>query len=346
MASVFFNFGCDNLDFKQQTRGLRSNRSLGTMCLRGNRDGATTLTLVLPTCFRPDHKIQIGLVPILILCLRVFMITRIFPKTYLLAWGRFRAIIRFMKLRKKTVIFICMGLAVVGVIIYVIVQHTIAARPFWYAGTLETSKVVVSARVASDIAAFAVAEGDMVPAGAPLMTLTCDAYKILGTQIDREFDRAVALMERGHISRAEYDVLTRNKRDNDLKLSWCDVRAPISGMIITKFREAGEVVAPGAPLISMANPYDIWAYFYVPYTMLHALYVGQSVTGILPEAPDVRFPGRIIKISEEAEFTPKNVQTRQERTRLVYGVKVRFDNPDLTLKSGMTIESTLLDGQD
>ena len=48
------------------------------------------------------------------------------------------------------------------------------------------------------------------------------------------------------------------------------------------------------------------------------------------------------KINEIAEFTPKNVQTRDERTRLVYGVKVKFDNPDLILKAGMTIESSLL----
>ena len=251
-----------------------------------------------------------------------------------------------MKLRKKTVVFICMALAVAGILIYVVMRHIIAARPFWYAGTLETSKVVVSARVASDISTFAVAEGDMVKTGDALLSLSCDVYKITAAQIDGDYDRAVALMERGHISRAEYDVLTRNKRDNDLRLSWCDITAPIDGMVITKFREAGEIVAPGTPLISLANPYDVWAYFYVPYSMLYKLRVGQAVIGILPEAGDAKFPGRIIKISEEAEFTPKNVQTREERTRLVYGVKVRFFNPDLTLKSGMTIESTLLDADE
>lgn len=113
-------------------------------------------------------------------------------------------------------------------------------------------------------------------------------------------------------------------------------------MIITKFREVGEVVAPGSTLVSLANPYDIWAYFYVPYEMLHKLNVGQHVIGTLPEAAGKTFSGTIIKINEQAEFTPKNVQTREERTRLVYGVKVKFENPDLTLKSGMTIESTLL----
>ena len=135
------------------------------------------------------------------------------------------------------------------------------------------------------------------------------------------------------MSQAEYDVVARNKHDNDLKLSWCAVKSPIDGMIITKFREVGEVVAPGSTLVSLANPYDIWAYFYVPYEMLHKLNVGQHVIGTLPEAAGKTFSGTIIKINEQAEFTPKN---------LVYGVKVKFENPDLTLKSGMTIESTLL----
>lgn len=230
-------------------------------------------------------------------------------------------------------------LVVVGV---VVVRHVIASRSFMYAGTLETTKVVVAARVASDISDVYVAEGDAVVRGQPLMELSCDTYKILATQIDNDYSRAQALAERGHMSQAEFDVLNRNKQDNDLKLQWCRVSAPMDGVVITKFREPGEVVAPGTALISLANPYEIWAYFYVPYTMLHQLHIGQAVEGILPEADNRQFSGKIVKISEEAEFTPKNVQTREERTRLVYGVKVMFDNPDLTLKAGMTIESALV----
>jgi len=62
------------------------------------------------------------------------------------------------------------------------------------------------------------------------------------------------------------------------------------------------------------------------------------VEGLLPEMPGKRFPGRIALLRDEAEFTPKNVQTRSERTRLVYGVKLVFPNPDGILKPGMTIE--------
>lgn len=245
--------------------------------------------------------------------------------------------------RARKIIWICVIAIAVVAIVFTVVRYFIARRPFVYSGTLETTKVILSARVSSDISEFIVAEGDTVHRGAPLVELTCDAYKIVGTQLDADFDRATKLLSGGHLPQAEYDVILRNKRDNDLKLQWCRITSPIDGMVINKFREVGEIVAPGTAIISLANPYDIWAYFYVPYEMLYKLRVGGRVIGTLPEAPAMRFPGRIIKISEEAEFTPKNVQTRAERTRLVYGIKVRFDNPDLTLKSGMTIESTLLD---
>ncbi len=224
----------------------------------------------------------------------------------------------------------------------VVLKHVLTSGPFMYAGTLETTKVVLAARVASDISDIYVAEGDTVVRGQRLMELSCDTYKILATQIDNDYSRAQALSARGHMSQAEFDVLTRNKQDNDLKLKWCQITAPIDGIVTTKFREPGEVVAPGTALIAVSNPYEIWAYFYVPYTMLHQLHLGQDVIGILPEADGRQFHGKIIKISEEAEFTPKNVQTREERTRLVYGVKVQFENSDLTLKAGMTIESALV----
>lgn len=248
-----------------------------------------------------------------------------------------------MKNKKWIKVFIVSAIVAIAIVIcIVVIKYFVARRPFYYAGTLETTKVIISSRVASDVSDVYVIEGDNVSAGQPLMEMSCDVYKILAQQIDKDYARATQLQSRGHLADSEYDALVRTKQDNDLKLRWCRVVSPINGMVITRFREVGEVVAPGAPLISVANPYDIWAYFYVPYGMLYKLRVGQSVIGFLPEADNMKFMGRIIKISEVAEFTPKNVQTRDERTRLVYGVKVQFENPDLILKSGMVIESTLL----
>ncbi len=250
-----------------------------------------------------------------------------------------------MTKRHKRIKYIVAIIAVAAIAGVIVARYFMARRPFVYAGTLETTKIVLSARVASDVSDFYVQEGEMVTNGQELMELSCDTYKILATQIDKDYDRATTLLDKGHLSQSEYDMISRTKQDNDLKLNWCNVKSPIDGMVITKFREIGEVVGPGSALISVANPYNIWAYFYVPYEMLHKLRVGESVIGTLPEAPNMTFPGKIIKINEEAEFTPKNVQTREERTRLVYGVKVQFANPKLILKSGMTIESTLLNDQ-
>ncbi len=245
-------------------------------------------------------------------------------------------------IQRKKKIAVIVAIALVALVAVVFIIRLFMRGPFVYAGTLETTKVILTSRVASDVSDFYVTEGDTVVAGQPLASLSCDVYKISAHQINSDYDRAVILRDKGHMSQAEFDVISRSKQDNDLKLDWCNIKSPINGMVITKFREVGEVVAPGTVLISVANPYDIWAYFYVPYEMLHKLRVGQIVSGTLPEAPDKTFRGKIIKISEEAEFTPKNVQTSEERMRLVYGVKVRFDNADLTLKSGMTIESSLV----
>ena len=214
-------------------------------------------------------------------------------------------------------------------------------QKFVYAGTLETTKIILSSKLASDIVYLPVYEGDEVKKDQLVVEMSCDAYKVLAPQINNDYERALGLIKKGHISQAEFDVLETRKKDNDLKLEWCRVKSPIDGIVITKFKENGEVVGAGTPLLSVANPRDIWAYFYVPHDELHRLQVGQRVTGYLPEAEGKTFTGHIVKISEKAEFTPKNVQTREERTRLVYGVKVQFDNSDLILKSGMTIESAL-----
>ncbi len=65
------------------------------------------------------------------------------------------------------------------------------------------------------------------------------------------------------------------------------------------------------------------------------------MTGFLPELNMRRFEGKISYVSDAAEFTPKNVQTREERTRLVFGIKITFSNPDELLKPGMSIEIKL-----
>ena len=128
-----------------------------------------------------------------------------------------------------------------------------------------------------------------------------------------------------------------------LKVQWCTVKSPVSGRLLYSYREEGELVAPGTKLATVADLSEVWAYIYVPHDLLAKLKPGMEISGFLPEAGGKELPGRISVIYSEAEFTPKNVQTRKERTRLVFAVKVSFPNPDETLKPGMTIEVKLPD---
>ena len=101
------------------------------------------------------------------------------------------------------------------------------------------------------------------------------------------------------------------------------------------------MVGPGARVATLADMSEVWAWIYVPQPAVAALHPGAPVTGQLPEMRGKTFTGRLAEIREKAEFTPKNVQTREDRTRLVYGVKVVFPNHDMILKPGMTIEVRL-----
>jgi HlyD family secretion protein len=221
------------------------------------------------------------------------------------------------------------------------VRKLLFSEPFHYAGTVEATAVDISARVASAIAAVHVREGDTVRAGQSLVTLSCEDVKVSAVQAARDFQRAAKLLKDGFIRPDAYDQFKTQHRQAQLRLEWCEIRAPLDATVLTRYREPGEVVNPGVKLLTLGDLRTPWAYVYVEQPLLVQLRLGQEVTGSLPELGGRAFPGKIIKLSDEAEFTPKNVQTREERTRLVYGVKIEFANPDGLLKPGMPIEVDL-----
>ncbi len=210
---------------------------------------------------------------------------------------------------------------------------------FSYAGTLEYDKTIVAAKVANDLIYNPLDEGDIVKEGQVIAKINDDIYQVKAKQLNANYERYLKLYEAKAVPKSDLDTIERQKLENDLQIQWCEVKAPISGIALTVYRELGDYVAPGSALVSIADPTQIWAYFYLPYDKIHKLHPGDVVWGSLQEVPNKKFKGKILKINEEAEFTPKNVQTRKERARLIYGVKVQFENPDLMLKAGMTMEA-------
>lgn len=207
-----------------------------------------------------------------------------------------------------------------------------------YVGTIEVTEVDVASRVASQVAERVRDEGDVVKKGDVLYKMACEDQLVNMEKAKNDFERAKKLLASGNMSPETYDNFNRNYGLARLNVDWCNVLSPMDGTILTKFHEAGDHVFVGTKLMAMGDLNDVWAYVYVDQPMLVSLSIGGEVTGVLPELHSKEIAGRIIHIKDEAEFTPKNVQTRKERTRLVYGIKIRFDNSEKLLKPGMPIE--------
>jgi HlyD family secretion protein len=120
------------------------------------------------------------------------------------------------------------------------------------------------------------------------------------------------------------------------------IRAPFAGVVTVRHREPGETIPAGAPVLTILNPEDRWVRIYVREDQIGGVGLGQRATITSDTYPDRPYEGRVIFIASEAEFTPSNVQTTEERARLVYAVKVQITgDPDHELKAGVPADVTL-----
>ncbi len=119
------------------------------------------------------------------------------------------------------------------------------------------------------------------------------------------------------------------------------VTAPVGGIVTETLADVGELVQPRAPILVITDLDHAWANVYVDEPVVPALRLGQPAT-IFTDAGGAGIPGTIGFISAKAEFTPRNVQTAGERSKLVYRVKISVDNRNGVLKAGMPVEAEIL----
>ncbi|MFZ5596531.1 MAG: HlyD family secretion protein [Bacillota bacterium] len=131
------------------------------------------------------------------------------------------------------------------------------------------------------------------------------------------------------VERSKTVLENTEKAIEDTKIS-----SPIDGTVISRNFEPGEFVAAGTPVVTVADLNDLWIRIYVPTDNLPGIKIGQQVNFTVSGVDDV-FTGTIEEISSKGEFTPKMIQTKQERTNIVYAVKVRIENRDGLFKPGM-----------
>ena len=132
---------------------------------------------------------------------------------------------------------------------------------------------------------------------------------------------------------AQIAVLEKSERD-------ATVISPITGIVTQKLVDAGEIVARGTPLVVITDLDHAWANLFVPEPMVPRVTIGQAAT-VLTDAGGPGLEGKVTFVSPRAEFTPRNVQTAEERSKLVYRIKVTVDNSAGVLKLGMPVDAEL-----
>lgn len=120
------------------------------------------------------------------------------------------------------------------------------------------------------------------------------------------------------------------------------ILSPINGVVLRKNLEAGEMANPGVSILTLVDPTDLWLRAYVPETDIGRIKVGMAARITIDAYKDRTFSGKITEIASEAEFTPKNVQTKKERVNLVFRIKIAVDNPEGLLKPGMPADADIL----
>jgi multidrug resistance efflux pump len=120
------------------------------------------------------------------------------------------------------------------------------------------------------------------------------------------------------------------------------IAAPVGGMVLERSIHAGELAAPGATVLTLGDLDKVTLTVYVPEDKLGYVNIGQDVTIRVDSFPDRTFEGAVIAIAHEAEFTPRNVQTQEERVNMVFAIDVEIPNPDHDLKPGLPADAVII----
>ena len=136
---------------------------------------------------------------------------------------------------------------------------------------------------------------------------------------------------------AQVDLLAKMVSDST-------VYSPVAGTVTGRPVEKGEFVTPGTTLLTVSALDEVFVMLYVTAEELGRIKLGSPVEVSIDSFPEKKFPGRVTYISPEAEFTPKNIQTKDDRVKLVFGVKVEIPNPEGLLKPGLPADAVIETG--
>jgi len=127
----------------------------------------------------------------------------------------------------------------------------------------------------------------------------------------------------------------------DVQIAQLTLTAPLSGLVSNRTAQVGETALAGEPLLTLADVDEVKLVLYIPENRIGEVRIGQEASVSVDSFPEREFTGYVVDIANQAEFTPRNVQTQEERVNLVFAVKIRIPNPEHLLKPGMPADAVL-----
>jgi len=261
------------------------------------------------------------------------------------------------------IILIVLGAASFGVYTYLGKNGFEHSGIIKVSGTIEGDDTRLSFRAGSQVEKLLVDEGDPVRAGQVIAKLNTDelskikanaeaalkAEEIRSRLAADDYVRAENLFREGSISAQKRDEAKTKAESTQAnveslkaslelavtRLGFADLVSPLTGYILTKSVREGEVAQAGATVFTAIDLNNLWLTAYINETDLAKVKLNQKASIKTDTYPHKKYDGRISYISQEAEFTPKYIQTTEERVKLVYRIKIKVDNSSLELKPGM-----------
>lgn len=140
-------------------------------------------------------------------------------------------------------------------------------------------------------------------------------------------------------TKSQLEAAKVNRELAEQQLSYTKLTSPISGVILSSYKEAGELISSGMPVFVIGETSKLWLRAYLPETRSSDIKLGQKMYIKVDSMPDKKFEGRVSFISDKAEFAPKQIQTAEERVKLVYRVKIEVTDKEGLLKPGIPADA-------
>ena len=253
---------------------------------------------------------------------------------------------------RRVVIFILIALVAIGAIVWFFYQRG-SEGGLVASGTIEGTEVTVSSKVVAKVLEVKVDEGSQVKEGDVLAVLDARDFQqnLKSAQakykIARDdYERSKQLFRDKMISPQQYDmaasavdVASAALETAKIQLENTTIKAPLSGVILVKAIEPGELATIASPIATMADLSSVDLTVYLPEKDIGKVKLGEEVSIAVDSYPDEKFTGKIKYISEKAEFTPKAIQTKEERVTQVFAIKIKISNPEMKLKPGMPADA-------